>query len=156
MSRELTRQIEGSAQGREVILLTDVPARHAATNSIGQLVAEDPDKNFFPAPGVIETLNIPGGPGVRFDTGVYPGYTVPPYYDSLLGKLIVWDQTRVGALARLVGALDELEIGPGPSTASLHRALVREPDVQSGAISTLWLEDWLSRKTEKATAHKSA
>ncbi|WP_212526046.1 acetyl-CoA carboxylase biotin carboxylase subunit [Actibacterium sp. MT2.3-13A] len=110
--------------------------------------AENPDKNFLPAPGRIETLVSPGGPGVRFDTGVYAGYTVPPYYDSLLGKLVVWDTSRAAALDRLSGALTELEIGPNPTTASLHRDLVQNPDVRAGNVSTLWLEDWLRAAAE--------
>ncbi|MDK3019860.1 acetyl-CoA carboxylase biotin carboxylase subunit [Pseudodonghicola flavimaris] len=121
-----------------------------------RLNAENPERHFFPAPGVIETLTLPGGPGVRFDTGVYPGYKVPPYYDSLLGKLIVWDSSRDGALNRMAGALSELDIGPGPSTASLHRALVQDPDVRAGAVSTLWLEDWLKARAEAAALAKSA
>lgn len=109
-----------------------------------RLNAEDPARNFFPAPGVIETLTVPGGPGIRFDSGIYPGYKVQPYYDSLLGKLIAWDDTRDGAIDRLAGALAELEIGPNPTTAGLYRDLVRDPDIRSGAVSTLWLEHWLA------------
>lgn len=108
-----------------------------------RLNAENPAKNFFPAPGVIETLTVPGGPGVRFDTGVYAGYKVPPYYDSLLGKLIVWANSREAALARMAGALSELEIGPNPTTVTMHRALVNNEDVRSGNVSTHWLEGWL-------------
>lgn len=108
-----------------------------------RLNAEDPDRGFFPAPGVVETFKVPGGPGVRFDTGIYEGYGIPPYYDSLLGKLIVWDATRQAALDRLAGALSELEIGPNPTTALLHSALVQNPDVRAGDVSTIWLERWL-------------
>ncbi len=124
----------------------DITARgHAIEVRIN---AENPDKNFFPAPGVLETLKVPGGPGVRFDTGVCEGDTIPPYYDSLLGKLIVWDRTRDGALAKLAGALGELQIGPKPTTASLHAALLMAPDIISGSVSTLWLEDWLAMRAE--------
>jgi acetyl/propionyl-CoA carboxylase alpha subunit len=63
--------------------------------------AEDPAKNFMPAPGTVSALRIPGGPGTRFDTMLYQGYQVPPFYDSLLGKLIVWDETREAAIARM-------------------------------------------------------
>ena len=72
--------------------------------------AEDPARDFAPFPGTVSELRVPGGPGVRFDSMLYRGYTVPPFYDSLLGKLIVWDEDRAHALARLTGALDELEI----------------------------------------------
>jgi acetyl-CoA carboxylase, biotin carboxylase subunit len=72
--------------------------------------AEDPAKNFQPAPGTVTGLRIPGGPGTRFDTMLYQGYQVPPFYDSLLGKLIVWDDTREAAIARMARALDELDV----------------------------------------------
>ncbi|MBU3261931.1 acetyl-CoA carboxylase biotin carboxylase subunit [Roseovarius sp. PS-C2] len=118
-----------------------------------RLNAENPANGFLPAPGVVETLKIPGGPGVRFDTGIYEGYGIPPYYDSLLGKLIVWDVSRARALDRLAGALGELSIGPGPTTAALYAALVRNADVRAGDVSTNWLESWLEE--ERMTALQS-
>ncbi len=105
--------------------------------------AENPARNFLPNPGHIETLRVPEGPGVRFDGGIYPGYRVPPFYDSLLGKLIVAGDSREQAFDRLAAALESLEIGPIATTAALHRALVQEPDMRAGAVSTRWLEDWL-------------
>jgi acetyl-CoA carboxylase, biotin carboxylase subunit len=106
--------------------------------------AENPAKNFMPAPGVVSALSLPGGAGVRFDTMLYAGYAVPPFYDSLLGKLIVWDTTREAALARLVRALGELAVVGVPTTAALHLALAADPAVQEGAYHTRWLEDWLA------------
>ena len=108
--------------------------------------AEDPTRDFRPAPGTVTALALPGGFGVRFDTMLYPGYTVPPFYDSLLGKLIVWDGTREGALARLRAALGELGVDGIATTAGLHAALVRDPDVAAGRFHTRWLEDWLERR----------
>ncbi|HEX4765272.1 MAG TPA: acetyl-CoA carboxylase biotin carboxylase subunit [Lichenihabitans sp.] len=105
--------------------------------------AEDAARDFAPAPGTVTGLRVPGGFGVRFDTGLYPGYTVPPFYDSLLGKLIVWDDTREGALARLRGALAELEVEGVSTTAPLHAALARDPEVAAGRAHTGWLEAWL-------------
>ena len=105
--------------------------------------AEDPAKGFLPAPGVIANLSLPGGMGVRFDTMLYPGYAVPPFYDSLLGKLIVWDKTREAALARLVRALGELKVEGVPTTAALHQALAADPQVRAGEFHTRWLEGWL-------------
>jgi acetyl-CoA carboxylase biotin carboxylase subunit len=105
--------------------------------------AEDPAKNFLPAPGTVSTLRVPGGMGVRFDTMLYPGYAVPPFYDSLLGKLIVWDETRAGAIDRLARALGELEVGGLPTTVPLHVALAADPDVRAGHFHTRWLEGWL-------------
>ena len=108
--------------------------------------AEDPARDFRPAPGTVTALGVPGGFGVRFDTMLYPGYTVPPFYDSLLGKLIVWDPTREGALARLRAALGELSVDGIATTAGLHAALVRDPEVAAGRFDTRWLEAWLERK----------
>jgi acetyl-CoA carboxylase biotin carboxylase subunit len=105
--------------------------------------AEDPAKNFAPAPGTVTALDTPGGFGVRFDTMLFPGYTVPPFYDSLLGKLIVWSETREGALLRLRRALGELRIEGLTTTAPLHEALARDPEVAAGHVHTRWLETWL-------------
>jgi len=106
--------------------------------------AEDPAKNFLPNPGTVSALSIPGGDGVRFDSMLYAGYTVPPFYDSLLGKLIVHDRDRPSAIARLGRALAELEVEGLATTKSLHQALARDPDVQAGRFHTAWLEPWLA------------
>ena len=105
--------------------------------------AEDPANGFMPFPGTVEELRVPGGPGVRFDHMLYPGYQVPPFYDSLLGKLIVWSDTRDAAIDRLKGALSEIEVGGLTTTAGLFRALVDDAEVRSGAVHTNWLEPWL-------------
>jgi acetyl-CoA carboxylase, biotin carboxylase subunit len=107
--------------------------------------AEDPAKNFAPFPGTVESLKIPGGPGVRFDSMLYPGYQIPPFYDSLLAKLIVWDETRDFAIARLTRALHELDIGGCKTTKPLHLALAADPDVRAASFDTRWLERWLER-----------
>ncbi|MFO0992664.1 MAG: acetyl-CoA carboxylase biotin carboxylase subunit [Hyphomicrobiales bacterium] len=114
--------------------------------------AEDPAKNFMPAPGTIASLRIPGGPGTRFDTLLYQGYQVPPFYDSLLGKLIVWDETRGAALDRMVRALGELEIGGIKTTKPLHQVLAVDPEVRAGRFHTRWLEPWLEQNVEKMIA----
>jgi acetyl-CoA carboxylase biotin carboxylase subunit len=106
--------------------------------------AEDPSRDFHPAPGRVSGFSVPGGPGVRFDTMLFPGYAVPPFYDSLLGKLIVWDETRERALARLRGALGELEVEGIPTTIPLHRWLAGHPDVARYAVHTGWLEALLA------------
>ncbi|KJC57112.1 acetyl-CoA carboxylase [Bradyrhizobium sp. LTSPM299] len=114
--------------------------------------AEDPAKGFLPNPGTVSALNIPGGDGVRFDSMLYAGYTVPPFYDSLLGKLIVHDQDRPSAIARLDRALAELEVDGLATTKSLHQALARDPDVQAGRFHTAWLEPWLAAHAEALAA----
>ena len=110
--------------------------------------AEDPAKGFMPAPGLIDTLNIPGGVGVRFDSLLYQGYTVPPFYDSLLGKLIVWDEDRASAITRMARALGELKIGGVKTTRGLHRALAADPDVKAARFDTQFLEHWLEKNSE--------
>jgi acetyl-CoA carboxylase biotin carboxylase subunit len=114
-----------------------------------RICAEDPAQGFKPGPGTISTLKVPGGPGVRFDTLLYQGYTVPPFYDSLLGKLIVWDETRAQAIARMARALGELEVGGLPTTKPLHQALARDAEVQAGKFHTRWLEPWLDQNADR-------
>ena len=108
-----------------------------------RLNAEDPANNFLPGPGEITALEVPGGPGVRWDSMLYPGYAVPPFYDSLLGKLIVWGEDRAHAIDRLETALAELKIGGLKTTAPLFAALARDADVRAGNAHTAWLEGWL-------------
>jgi acetyl-CoA carboxylase biotin carboxylase subunit len=114
--------------------------------------AEDPAQNFMPAPGTVTELRVPGGNGVRFDTLLYQGYTIPPFYDSLLGKLIVWDEDRPAAIARLIRALGELEIGGVKTTRPLHQALARDPAVAAAQFHTRWLEGWLESNATKLAA----
>ena len=106
--------------------------------------AENAAKNFMPSPGIVSQLVVPGGPGVRFDTMLFPGCTVPAYYDSLLGKLIVHDTDRAGALARMRRALDELQIEGIHTTIPLHRALCEDAGVAQAAFHTGFLETWLA------------
>jgi acetyl-CoA carboxylase, biotin carboxylase subunit len=116
--------------------------------------AEDPTRGFLPGPGTIETLRVPEGEGVRFDTMLYEGYTVPPFYDSLLGKLIVWGETRDACLKRLAAALDNFEIGGLPTTIPLHQALAADPSVASGDVHTRFLEPWLETEFKAFCASK--
>jgi acetyl-CoA carboxylase biotin carboxylase subunit len=106
--------------------------------------AENAAKNFMPSPGLVSQLVVPGGPGVRFDTMLFPGYTVPAYYDSLLGKLIVHDTDRAGALSRMRRALGELKVEGIHTTIPLHRALCDDADVAKAAFHTGFLETWLA------------
>jgi acetyl-CoA carboxylase, biotin carboxylase subunit len=105
--------------------------------------AEDPSKNFLPNPGTVSALGVPVGDGVRFDSMLYQGYTVPPFYDSLLGKLIVHDKDRPSAIRKLERALAELNVEGLATTKPLHQALARDADVQAGCFHTTWLEPWL-------------
>lgn len=102
--------------------------------------AEDPAKGFQPCPGRIDFLHLPGGYGVRVDTGLYTGYELPPYYDSLMAKLIVYAPTRLEAIRRMRRALEELVIeGPATNTDLLHQIL-HHPDFVRGNYSTGFLE----------------
>jgi acetyl-CoA carboxylase, biotin carboxylase subunit len=115
--------------------------------------AEDPDRNFMPWPGVVEKLESPSGDGVRFDTLLFDGYEVPPFYDSLLGKLIVHGANRTDCLAKLRAALRSLKIVGIPTTLPLHVALALDPDVVAGRFHTRFLEQWLeARFTALASA----
>ena len=89
--------------------------------------------------------HAPGGMNVRVDSGLYAGYRVPPYYDSMVAKLIVYGTTRNGALRRLRRALEEFVIDGITTTIPLHQALLDEPDFQSGDYTIKWLEEWLAK-----------
>ena len=102
--------------------------------------AEDPYRNFQPCPGLITAYHPPGGPGVRVDTHVYAGYTVPPYYDSLLAKLIVWGRDRTEALARLGQALDSFILEGVTTTIPFLARVIRHPDFVAGNVDTKFLE----------------
>ena len=100
--------------------------------------------NFSPCPGKITAYHAPGGLGVRMDSALYDGYSIPPYYDSLIGKLIVQGRDRAEALARLERALGELIVDGIDTTVPLFHALLQEPDIHSGDYNIHWLEHWLA------------
>jgi acetyl-CoA carboxylase biotin carboxylase subunit len=136
---DLVRAMILIAQGQPLELAqADVMMRGAAIEV--RINAEDPDKNFRPSPGRVGALTLPAGPGVRVDTMLYPGYVVPPYYDSLLAKIIVHAETRELALARLRRALDEFEIDGIVTTAPLHKRLARLDEVRTARFDTGFLE----------------
>jgi acetyl-CoA carboxylase biotin carboxylase subunit len=107
--------------------------------------AEDP-KTFAPSPGLVKQFHAPGGMNVRVDSGVYAGYRVPPYYDSMIAKLIVYGTTRQGAMRRLRRALEEFVVDGVKTTIPLHQALLDEPEFQRGEYTIKWLEEWLARE----------
>jgi acetyl-CoA carboxylase biotin carboxylase subunit len=106
-----------------------------------RITAEDPAKNFQPQAGEISAYRSPSGPWVRFDSHLYAGYEVPPYYDSLLGKLIVWGATREEAIARSRAALRELEIDGVATTRDFFLGLLESPSFLNGAVTTSMLDD---------------
>jgi len=106
--------------------------------------AEDPEKDFMPSPGEIYFLDVPGGPGVRVDSAIYQGYKVPPFYDSLVGKLIVWALSREEAIKRARRALREYRLEGIKTTIPLHLRLLDEEVFQSGNYHTGYLEELLN------------
>lgn len=102
--------------------------------------AADPDNDFMPSPGQVTDLILPAGPGVRMDTHLHPGYLVTPFYDSLIGKLVVWDIDRPAAIRRMQRALAELRIDGIQVTTPFHRRVMAAPDYQAGQIDTHFLE----------------
>jgi acetyl-CoA carboxylase, biotin carboxylase subunit len=105
--------------------------------------AEDPDKDFMPSPGEISFLDVPGGPGVRVDSAIYQGYKIPPFYDSMVGKLIVWALTREEAINRARRALREYRLEGIKTTIPLHIRLLEERALRSGEYHTGYLEELL-------------
>jgi len=105
--------------------------------------AEDPFSDFRPSPGKITTLHVPGGHGVRVDTHVYAGYTIPPNYDSMIAKLITTAQTREEAIAKMRRALDEFVIEGIKTTIPFHRQLMDHPEYLAGNYTTKFMEDFV-------------
>jgi acetyl-CoA carboxylase biotin carboxylase subunit len=103
--------------------------------------AEDPDKDFIPSPGKIGKLYLPGGPGIRIDTHVYSGYTIPPFYDSLIAKIISFGADRNESITRMQRALREVEIENVKNTSSLHAKIMDSEQFRKGSVST----DFLSK-----------
>jgi acetyl-CoA carboxylase, biotin carboxylase subunit len=134
-------QIRVAAGGELAITQKDVRFHGHAIEC--RINAENP-VSFRPSPGKILHFHSPGGLGVRIDSAVYQGYTIPPYYDSLVGKLIVHGKTRQECLMRLKRALDEIVVDGIETTLPLFRALVREPDIIDGDYHIHWLEQFLA------------
>ena len=153
----VTELVTGIDLLREMITIADGASLRLRQEDIAvrghaievRINAEDPANGFLPHPGKVERLHVPGGPGVRFDTLLYAGYTIPPFYDSLLGKLIVWGEDRAHAIARLQRALHELEVAGVKTTKPLHHALAEAEDVRAGKFHTRWLESWLDENAAR-------
>ena len=117
---------------------SDVVARGCAMEC--RINAEDPARDFCPSPGEITSMHVPGGMGVRFDSHVSPGYVVPPYYDSMIGKLIVHQPSRPEAISCMERALRELRITGISTTVPFHQRLLRDTNFVNGAIDTTYVE----------------
>jgi len=113
--------------------------------------AEDP-RSFLPSPGKVTSYHAAGGMHVRVDSGLYAGYSIPPYYDSMIGKLIVYGRTRESCMMRMRRALEEMVIGGVKTNIPLHQALLADPDVIHGDYTIKWLEEWLAKQDEDGAA----
>ena len=155
----VTEAITGIDLVREQILIADGQPLDLAQEDIilegwaieCRINAEDP-VNFTPSPGKVTDFHAPGGLGVRFDSGLYAGYAIPPYYDSMIGKLIVHGRDRDEALMRLRRALQETVIGGIKTTIPLHLELLQEPDFLAGDYHIRWLENWLADRAREESA----
>ncbi len=121
-----------------------------------RIYAEDPDTNYVPSPGKITLLTAPSGPGIRLDTGMYEGWTVPVDYDPLLAKLIGYGQDRQQAIARLTCALDEYFVGGIKTNLSLFRRIARDPDFRAAQLDTGFLDRMLKQREDKPDDQQSA
>jgi acetyl-CoA carboxylase biotin carboxylase subunit len=145
---DLIKEQIAIATGRSLLLRQrDVRLRGHSIEC--RINAECPEK-FTPSPGTITTYRVPGGPGVRVDSAAYASCVIPPYYDSLVAKLIVHGETRQDAIARMKGALDEFVIEGIKTTIPLHRRIMDDPNFVKGKVSTGFLERLLSAEPTAA------
>ncbi len=149
----ITEAITGVDLVREQIRIADGKALSVRQEDIEfhghaiecRINAEDPF-NFTPSPGLVTNYHAAGGMHVRVDSGLYAGYKIPPYYDSMIAKLIVFGRTREGCIMRLRRALEEMVIAGVKTSIPLHQAILTEPDIINGDYSIKWLEEWLAKR----------
>jgi len=144
---DLIRQQILAAQGHKLALKQE-DIKHNGWAFEARINAEDFKAGFAPAGGKIESVRLPGGPFVRTDTHIYSGYDIPPYYDSMIAKLIVWGKDREAALSRLQRALSELSIEGIKTTALFHEALIRHEIFRDGSFNTGFLEKHMDELME--------
>jgi acetyl-CoA carboxylase biotin carboxylase subunit len=132
-------QLEIAAGGRVPIAQDQLDLRGHAIEC--RIIAEDPARNFTPAPGLIRGLRRPGGPGIRYDDGTYSGYRVPVFYDPMIAKLIARGRDRDEAIARMARALDELRIDGLTTSVPFHRKVMQHPAFRAGDLHTGFLEE---------------
>lgn len=138
---DLIQEMLSVAQGNKLSITQDEVTVNGHSIEC-RINAEDPARDFAPSPGTIEAFNVPGGPGVRVDTHCYSGYKIPPYYDSMIAKLIVHGKDRGQAIARMLRALDEFIIEGIKTTIPLHKRVLSHPKFVEGDFTTKFLEDY--------------
>ncbi|WP_062765363.1 acetyl-CoA carboxylase biotin carboxylase subunit [Sphingopyxis terrae] len=149
----VTEMITGFDLVREQIRIADGMGLSVQQNELEfrghaiecRINAEDP-RNFLPSPGKVTNYHAAGGMHVRVDSGLYAGYSIPPYYDSMIGKLIVYGRTRESCMMRMRRALEEMVIAGVKTNIPLHQALLADPDVIHGDYTIKWLEEWLAKQ----------
>jgi acetyl-CoA carboxylase biotin carboxylase subunit len=134
----VAEQIRLAYTGKLIISQDDVVTKGWAIEC--RINAEDPERNFIPVPGKITFFHTPGGPGVRVDSHLYTGYAVPPNYDSLLAKVIVWGSTRDEARKRMIRALDEFIIEGVPTTIPFLKGIMQNSDFADGKFDTTFID----------------
>jgi acetyl-CoA carboxylase biotin carboxylase subunit len=142
-------QLRIAAGERLTIRQEDVSWRGSAIEC--RVYAEDPENGFMPSPGKITFLREPSGPGVRLDSGIYPGWTVPVEYDPLLTKLIAWAPSREHATARLDRALAEYAVGGIHTNLTFFREVLADPEFRAGRLSTAFLDGFFARRAASKT-----
>jgi acetyl-CoA carboxylase biotin carboxylase subunit len=118
--------------------------------------AEDPDNNFMPSPGRVEEYMMPGGPHIRIDSSIYAGYQIPPYYDSMIAKILAHGEDRQETINIMLRALKETTIGPIKTTLSLHEKILNRPRFRQGAVSTKFIDTYIAPKKLDADSKKKA
>jgi len=149
---DLIREQIKVAAGKPIIGINYFPKLHAIECRIN---AEDPYNDFRPNPGVIKTFHAPGGHGIRLDTHAYQGYTIPPYYDSMIAKIITTAQSRKEAIEKMKRALDEFVIEGVKTTIPFHRQLMDNPEFVAGNYTTKFMEDFVFDESYKREYEKS-
>ena len=142
---DLVRQQIVIANGDRIEFRQDEIKRHGWSMEC-RINAEDPENNFTPSPGIIEKLILPGGPGVRVDTHLYQGYEIPPFYDSLIAKLVVWAENRTAAIMRMRRALSEFCIEGIKTTIPFHQKIMEDDDFIKGNINTHFLTNKFNKE----------
>jgi acetyl-CoA carboxylase, biotin carboxylase subunit len=143
---DLVREQIRIAEGRELSVTQDMLEFRG--HSIECRINAEDARTFIPSPGEVTYYHAAGGMHVRVDSALYSGYRVPPYYDSMVAKLITYGRTRESCMMRMRRALEEMVIGGIKTNIPLHQALLRDPDVINGDYTIKWLEEWLEREAE--------